>query len=109
MPVYETEWPTAQPMQNMQIMSTGVRYNGTIYSPFDNTVPSEVDGVGAGYSPLQSSGPRKLGSFDNPTDPGSQSNESPVGEPWIMILFALMFAGVTALKHRNKLKTENRE
>ena len=36
----------------------------------------------------------------NPSDPGNQSNESPVGEPWVLLLFAAIAAGTTAWRRR---------
>lgn len=106
MPVYEQEWQASPAIQNQHLMHTGVTYNGTIYTPFDNTVPSDHSNVGASYAPG-----RQLytGNFDNPTDPGSQSNESPIGEPWIMVIFAILFACMTAWRQYNKLKIETRD
>ena len=105
--VPDQEWSAAPAMRSQQILTTGVTYNGTIYTPFDNTTPSELQGVGASY---------KQGvPFKAPIDGGGDWEElpdhdhtelSPIGEPWIMIVFALLFAGVVAWKqHRIKLKS----
>lgn len=100
--------PTQAPqvaMQSQQIMQNGQNHDGTIYAPFDNTMPSE-----------QSSGPNKKGGVRksdgddwNPgwgdETPGPDTNagqESPVGEPWILAAFALLFAGVVYLRGRKK-------
>ena len=88
-------------MQSQQIMQNGQNHDGTIYAPFDNTMPSE-----------QSSGPNKKGGVrksdgDDWTPgwgdetPGPDINagqESPVGEPWVLAAFALLFAGVVWLR-----------
>lgn len=42
--------------------------------------------------------------FLDPNDPGDQSNESPIGEPSILFLFALMMAGGIAIKRRIAVK-----
>ena len=92
-------------MQSQQIMQNGQNHDGTIYAPFDNTMPSE-----------QSSGPNKKGGVrksdgDDWTPgwgdetPGPDTNagqESPVGEPWILAAFALLFAGVVYLRGKKK-------
>lgn len=78
-------------MQSQQIMQNGQNHDGTIYAPFDNTMPSE-----------QSSGPNKApGKGGNPkTFIGGpdQTGPSPVGEPWVLAAFALLFAGVVWLR-----------
>lgn len=82
-------------MQSQQIMQNGQNHDGTIYAPFDNTMPSE-----------QSSGPNKApGKGGNPkTFIGGpdQTGPSPVGEPWVLAAFALVFAGVVWLRGRKK-------
>lgn len=98
--------PTQTPqvaMQSQQIMQNGQNHDGTIYAPFDNTMPSE-----------QSSGPNKKGGVRksdgddwNPDDfiigPDTPpANQSPVGEPWILAAFALLFAGVVYLRGKKK-------
>ena len=79
-------------IQSQQMMSGGV-YKGTVYEPFDNTTPSEQSEVGAS-SPAKASGPRRTPL--TPGDPGQ--GPSPVGEPWIMALFAILFAGFIAIR-----------
>ena len=108
MPVYESEWPTTQSFQSQQLMTTGVTYQGVIYTPFEDAVPSEFSAVGASYAASDIHGGRKTG-FDNPTDPGSQSNESPIGDSWIMLLFALLYAVATAWRQYKRLIIETRD
>ncbi|MBQ7382515.1 MAG: hypothetical protein IJV61_05800 [Paludibacteraceae bacterium] len=90
-------------MQSQQIMQNGQNHDGTIYAPFDNTMPSE-----------QSSGPNKKGGVRksdgddwNPDDfilgpDANQGKQYPVGEPWILAAFALLFAGVVWLRGKKK-------
>lgn len=82
-------------MQSQQMMSGGA-YNGTVYEPFSNATPSEAS------NPAKApGGPRKdQASGRNPgeVDPNAASNQSPIGEPWIMLLMALLFGGIIAIK-----------
>lgn len=90
-------------MQSQQIMQNGQNHDGTIYAPFDNTMPSE-----------QSSGPNKKGGVRksdgddwNPDDfilgpDANQGKQYPVGEPWVLAAFALLFAGVVYLRGKKK-------
>ena len=101
----QTFSPTpAQPsVQNSQLMNSGGAYSGTVYEPFATTAPSEQSAVGASQGPNRAPGSiRRENGFDTPTNPGTQSNESPIGEPWIMVLFAVLFAGAIALKRRKR-------
>lgn len=95
--------PTQTPqvaMQSQQIMQNGQNHDGTIYAPFDNTMPSE-----------QSSGPNKApgkgGGNPKTFIGGAETGQgpSPVGEPWVLAIFALAFAGVVALRKRKNHRT----
>ena len=97
--------PTQTPqvaMQSQQIMQNGQNHDGTIYAPFDNTMPSEQCG------PNKKGGVRKSDGDDwNPDDfilgPDTPpANQSPVGEPWVLAAFALLFAGVVYLRGKKK-------
>ena len=93
-------YPTQQDFQSHQIMSSGANYGGTVYKPFDNTTPSEQSEVGASYSPNKApSGPRRDKVLGPDTPP---ADESPVGEPWILLAFAAIFAGGIALRRRKR-------
>ena len=95
--------PTQTPqvaMQSQQIMQNGQNHDGTIYAPFDNPTPSE-----------QSSGPNKApgkGGANPKTclgGPETGQGPSPVGEPWVLAIFALAFAGVLAIRKRKNHRT----
>ncbi len=109
MPVYENEWPTTQSFQSQQIMTTGVTYEGIIYTPFDDAIPSDLSKVGASYAPVQRKSPISgEGDWDELPDHG-HTELTPIGEPWIMMFFALMFAGIIARRQRhiqNKTSTK---
>jgi len=85
-------------MQSQQIMQNGQNHDGTIYAPFDNTMPSEQSS-GPNKAPGKGGGTRN-GFIIGPDTP--PANESPVGEPWVLAAFALVFAGVVWLRGRKK-------
>ena len=88
-------------MGNADVLSTEYKaYQGTVYEPFNDTPPSESGNSNSG--PKGISG-RKNG-FINPSDPGEeQTGEgSPVGEPWILLLFAAVAAVVVAWRQKRK-------
>ena len=86
-------------IQSQQIMS-GSAYNGTVYEPFSNSVPSEQSTVGSSYTPT--SRPRR--SKENPGEPGiTDDNASPIGDAVVpLMLFAIAFGGVIALRRRRE-------
>lgn len=94
-------------MQSQQIMQNGQNHNGTIYEPFDNTVPSEQ--CGPNKAPGKGGGIRKSDGDDwDPNDfilgPDiNQGQQYPVGEPWVLAAFALVFAGVVWLRGKKAI------
>jgi len=89
------------PIQSQQIMTTGAAYNGTVYEPFSNATPAEYNSVGATAPSHATSGPRKSGNFNNPTEYGQ--GPSPIGDAVLpMMLMAMLFAGVVALRRRKE-------
>ena len=73
------------------------RYSSPIYEPFSNAVPSEQTEMTS--SGVHKAGPRKA--FDQPTDPGNQSNESPIGDALFpLLVLALAFCGAIYLRRK---------
>jgi hypothetical protein len=79
-------------------------YQSTVYAPFDNTMPSENTSLyqspsnsDAGDRSNAPSNRRNLGGVG---DPGNQSQESPVGEAWVMLFFAAVAALVVFVRQR---------
>lgn len=70
-------------------------YKSTIYQPFSNS----TDGDSNDYE-----GDVDTGEWGDPTtaNPGNTSNQSPIGEPWIMLLFAAA-ATVTVTWRKRKV------
>ena len=94
----ERNYPVQQEFQSQQIMSSGSNYGGTVYKPFDNSTPSEQSEVGASYSPNKAPGGPRKGFINGP----DQTGPSPIGEPWILAIFAAAFAGVVAIRKTKK-------
>ena len=95
-PLYPSAKLEPQPMQNAQVMPT-TGYNGTVYAPFDASAPSEQSEANANQAPGR---PGKVKTFIG----GGEANQgpSPIGEPWVLAIFALAFAGVVALRKTKK-------
>ena len=71
------------------------QYHSTIYEPFSSSTPSY-----SGSNNDQSSGMGgRRNAFGHPDDPNKDS-ESPIGEPWIMLTFAVMAAVVITLRKK---------
>ena len=88
-------------IQSHQIMSSGSNYNGTVYAPFDNTVPSEQSTVGASYSPAKAPSPRRLGSFDESPEDDNQDEDYPLGDGLLpLLMMAATFCGVIAFRRK---------
>jgi hypothetical protein len=99
-PLYQTAQPESQPMQSAQVMPT-TGYSGTVYAPFDASAPSEQSGVEGNSGSRHKGGIKREGNFNYGTEYG-QSDQSPIGEPWVLAIFALAFAGVVALRKTKK-------
>jgi len=100
-------------IQSQQIM-TGGAYKGTVYEPFSNATPSEANGPAKapgrrrGYNQETGEWTPDAPDIETAGDYG-QSGESPIGEPWVLAIFALAFAGVIAIRQykRKTVKSMN--
>ena len=88
--------------QSNQSNFSGSSYSSTVYQPFSNTTPAEYSASGMnstdGYNPSYVHGPRK-GKINGP-DTRPDENDFPVGEPWVMLAFAALAAGVIAYNRK---------
>ena len=75
-------------------------YQGTVYEPFGSAVPSDDNPV-SNADGLQISGRKNL---TGGGDPGNQSTQSPVGEPWVLLLFA---AAAAIVVYRKRVVAQN--
>ena len=102
-PAYgEQESPFSNVNPSAQQAASGSSYSSTVYQPFSNTTPAEYSASEMnstdGYNPTYVHGPRK-GKIDGP-DTRPDENDFPVGEPWVMLAFAALAAGVIAHKRK---------
>ncbi len=70
-------------------------YQGAVYEPFNDTPPSE-----SGNAPRGISGRKNLGGMDGHDPGGPGSSNSPVGEPFVLLLFAAVAALFVARHQR---------
>lgn len=93
-----TDMQQAQPTYNS--------YQSTVYQPFESSVPSMISGKrnsgeSTGGSENSPNGSTNYGDdWIHPSDPEDNSNESPVGEAWVMLLFAAAAALVVFVRQR---------
>lgn len=80
-------------------------YQSTIYEPFGSHTPSgpkrSNGAIGEEEDNDDNNNDDWTGDFGNPADP-NQSQNSPVGEAWVMLLFAAIAAIVVYCKQRKK-------
>ena len=95
---YQPESYQMTNMPNYQ-MSTTYSPAQTLYTPFSDETPNNG---GNGNDPSRIGGRKNTintGGFGTETDPNA-SNQSPIGEPWIMLAFAAMAAVVITLRKK---------
>ena len=96
-------------MGNADVLSTEYKaYQGTVYEPFNDTPPSKIRGrrngdgeddyTGDGYNDDFTWGGDGEGS--DLSNPGQGPTGSPVGEPWILLLFAAVAAVFVAIRKK---------
>ena len=105
--VYSTYQSSSAVMESDLQYQSYQSYQSTVYAPFDNTMPSENTSLyqspsnsDAGDRSNAPSNRRNLGGVG---DPGNQSQESPVGEAWVMLFFAAVAALVVYIRRRRLL------
>lgn len=98
-----TEWEETSPIRSHQIMDGGATYNGTVYEPFGNTIPSEQTEVGASYSPSKKPGSDVRKGFDIGGDAGQ--GPSPIGDAmWPLMLLIGAYCGVMIFRRKRALR-----
>ena len=99
MHITETNRATINRKNTSGAGNIGIITGLTVYEPFGTNVPSDyAEGVGD-LSIQMSSGPRK--SFpERPDTP--PANTSPIGEPWILLFFGLIFAVGATIRKKTK-------
>lgn len=78
-------------------------YQSTVYQPFESSVPSDNNPVysnSQGDNSNRQNAPTNRRNLGGVGDPGTQSPESPIGEAWVMLLFAAAAAVVVFVRQR---------
>ncbi len=106
---------TADELTDRQVSSawqpTYQGYRSQIFEVGTTNVPSDYSEVSSGSSDEQGGHKGHMRKLGGGTDVGEQSNEYPIGEPWILLLFALLACGVIAyhrmnIKHNKNMKNK---
>ena len=85
----------------LSLTSTSGSYASPVAAAFSNEAPTTIEGREA----VQQIRP-KQNAFPSFPEGGGQSKESPVGEPWVMLLFAAVAAIVMAVRRRKVQKSQ---
>jgi hypothetical protein len=93
MPTMAQEWESTSSMQG-----SGSAYSSQVTAVGATSAADMGTTTTANYSPGRPGQVRK--GFLDPTNPGNQSNESPIGEPWVLAIFAAAFAAVIAVRRK---------
>ena len=89
-----------QTIQSPQTMRPVSSYGGTVYTPFGADTPSDQSEVGSNNGSGGRPGQIRKGFITGPdTDPAEQF---PIGEPWVLLLFAAGFVGWMAWRRVGK-------
>ncbi len=102
---------TADELTDRQVSSawqpTYQGYQSQIFEVGTTNVPSDYSEVSSGSSDEQGGHKGHIRRLGGGTDVGEQSELSPIGEPWIMLLFALLACGVIAYRRMNFRHNKN--
>lgn len=85
----------------LSLTSTSGGYASPVSAAFSNDAPTTIEGREA----MQQIRP-KQNAFPSFPEGGEQSKESPVGEPWVMLLFAAVAAVIMAVRRRKVQKSQ---
>lgn len=85
----------------LSLTSTSGSYASPVAAAFSNDAPTTIEGREA----MQQIRP-KQNAFPSFPEGGKPSNQSPVGEPWVMLLFAAVAAIVIAVRRRKVQKSQ---
>lgn len=85
----------------LSLTSTSGSYASPVAAAFSNDAPTTIEGREA----VQQIRP-KQNAFPSFPEGGEPSNQSPVGEPWVMLLFAAVAAIVIAVRRRKVQKSQ---
>lgn len=87
--------------------STYATYQSTVYQPFTTAVPSDDNPVAGFGNEPQITNRKNLGGMGGHDPGGPGSSNSPVGEPWILLLFAAVAAVIIGARSKEpRTKTD---
>ena len=95
LPTMAQEWESTSSMQG-----SGSAYSSQVTAVGATQAADMGTTTSANYSPGRPGSIRR--GFDTGGETG-QSTESPIGEPWVLAIFAAVFAGVIAVRRRRAL------
>ena len=93
--------------QTSTMQTSGSAYSSQVTAVGATAAPSEATTTSS-YAPGRPGNIRRTevntGDFDGTGDPETgQSSQSPIGEPWVLAIFAAAFAAVIAVRQRRTL------
>ena len=92
----QEQWQSTSAMQ-----SSGSAYSPQVTAVGATAAPSEATTTTTNYAPGRPGQPRR--SLDDTPEVGPIGNDSPIGEPWVLAIFAAAFAAVIAIRQRRTL------
>ena len=90
----------AQEWQTSTMVGSGSAYSPQVTAVGATTVTSNVTTTTDTYSPANGPKRAKMGDFDDSSEGGEGDEGSPIGEPWVMAVFALAFGGAVYMRRR---------
>ena len=112
---YDASYPTeynAMQQSSYSVQDAQVGYNAyqsTVYQPFESSLPSDNNPVysnGQGESNDRQNAPTNRRNLTGGGDAGDQEQSYPVGDPWVMLLFAVAAALVVFVRQRKAVLKE---
>ncbi|MEE1069356.1 MAG: hypothetical protein U0K81_02660 [Paludibacteraceae bacterium] len=99
---YDKEANSCAFQQSNQSNFSGSSYSSTVYQPFSNTTPAEYSASGNSDGSGTPLGVTNRHNGFGPRPDSKPANTSPVGEPWVMLAFAVLAAGMIAYKRKKE-------
>ena len=100
-PAFNEEANQVTFQQSNQSNFSGSSYSSTVYQPFSNTTPAEYSASASGDGTATPPGVTNIHKAF-PQRPDTPPQGFPVGEPWVMLAFAVLAAGVIAYKRKKE-------
>ena len=101
-PAFNEEANQVTFQQSNQSNFSGSSYSSTVYQPFSNTTPAEYSASASGDGTATPPGVTNRHNSFGPRPDSKPANTSPVGEPWVMLVFAALAAGAIAYKRKKE-------